>query len=66
MFLDDILVHATTWEQNCTILEQVLNKLGKANLTPRSTKCEIGKTTLEYLGYIVGEGRLKPSAEKIL
>ncbi|XP_063600361.1 uncharacterized protein LOC134776542 [Penaeus indicus] len=65
-FLDDILVHATTWDQHCILLEQVLTKLCNANLTARPTKCELGKTTLEYLGHIVGEGQLKPTVEKTI
>ncbi|XP_063590436.1 uncharacterized protein LOC134767369 [Penaeus indicus] len=65
-FLDDILVHTTTWDQHCILLEQVLTKLCNANLTARPTKCELGKTTLEYLGHIVGEGQLKPTAEKTI
>lgn len=64
-FLDDILIHSKTWKEHCQTVNVVLDKLRQAGLTARPSKCEIGKTNLEYLGHVVGEGKLKPISDKV-
>lgn len=64
-FLDDILVYSSTWDEHLIILRSVLEKLQQAGLTARPSKCHIGMFQLEYLGYIVGEGGMKPQEDKV-
>ena len=63
-FLDDLLIHTTTWEEHCRVLKEVFRRLNEANLTAKPSKCEIGEESLEYLGHIVGNGSMKPTEEK--
>ena len=65
VFLDDILIHAVTWEEHCEILNKVLDILKYANLTAKPSKCEVGKQSIEYLGHIIGNGNIKPTSEKV-
>lgn len=43
----------------------MLNRLRKAKLTAKPSKCEIAQTRLQYLGHIVGGGTIQPSTEKL-
>ena len=64
-FIDDILIHTSTWAEHIKVLEQVLRRLKDAGLTARPTKCLIGYTKLEFLGHRVGQGLLEPLSEKV-
>ena len=46
-------------------VKQVLNTLQREKLYVKLSKCEFGKTTLVYLGHIVGGGQLKINPSKI-
>jgi hypothetical protein len=65
VYLDDILVFSGTWDEHVRHVKQVLDTLQRENLYVKLSKCEFGKTTLVYLGHIVGEGQLKIDPSKI-
>ena len=64
-FIDDILIHTATFEEHIVILREVLERLNKANLTARPTKCFIGYRSIEFLGHCVGQGELRPVQDKV-
>ncbi|KAK3093838.1 hypothetical protein FSP39_020798 [Pinctada imbricata] len=64
-FLDDILVHTETLEEHLSTLRELFERLRKANLKARPSKCEIGCKSLEYLGHEISNGELKPSENKV-
>ena len=57
-YVDDILVYSDGWENHLVHLDRVFERLNDAGLTAKRSKCEWGKTRLEYLGHKIGEGRL--------
>jgi len=60
-FVDDIFVFTNTWSEHMYLLGELFNRLRRANLTVRPTKCSIGYTDLDCLGHRVsGMGQLKP------
>ena len=63
-YIDDILIHTCTWEEHVKVVKTVLKKLRSARLSARPTKCYFGYEQLEYLGHIVGHGKIKPIPEK--
>ena len=63
--LDDIIVFSETWEQHLQHVREVLERLRKAGLTAKSSKCRFGMEEVEYLGHVVGGGRVKPALSKI-
>ncbi|KAK9675083.1 Reverse transcriptase (RNA-dependent DNA polymerase), partial [Popillia japonica] len=64
-YLDDMLIPASNWDQLMMRLKQVLQRLRDAKLTIKLSKCEFGKTKIEYLGFkISGEG-IEPADLKI-
>lgn len=41
-FMDDVLMHSTTWEEHMIALEELFERLQGANLTVKPSKCTIG------------------------
>lgn len=64
-YLDDIVVHSTTWEEHIPRLEAVLNALRQAGLTANPRKCHLGLEEAKYLGHEVGRGCIRPLASKV-
>jgi hypothetical protein len=46
-------------------VKQVLDVLKKGKVVFEDVKCEFGKTSLNYLGHIVGGGELKIDPSKV-
>ena len=65
VYLDDILVFSKTWEDHLKHVKKILNVLKRENLYVKLSKCEFGKTSLNYLGHIVGGGELKIDPSKV-
>jgi hypothetical protein len=68
VYLDDILIFSKSREEHVMHVKQVLDVLRKEKLFLKMSKCEFGKTSLIYLGHIVGGGELKidPSKVKVI
>jgi hypothetical protein len=64
VYLDGILVYRSTWEEHVSCL-QVLETLKKHQLLDKLNKCEFAQLALVYLGYVIGEGKLKLDPTKI-
>ena len=64
-YLDDIVIHSTSWTLHLQHLEAVLGALRQANLTANAKKCRIGLTETDYLGFTIGRGCVKPQLRKV-
>lgn len=64
-YLDDIIICSATFEEHLDLLSEVKLKLQEAKLTINLSKCEFFKTTLKFLGYIVGSNSLQTDPEKV-
>jgi len=56
LYLDDILVFSKSWVEHMCHVKKVLDVLKKEKLFVKLSKYEFGKTSLGYLGHIVGHG----------
>ena len=65
MYLDDILVFSRNWNEHECHVRKVLDVLKKEKLYVKLSKCEFGKTSLVYLGHIVGHGQVKIDPSKV-
>ena len=65
VYIDDIAVFSASWEEHCLHIAQVLDRLRKAGLTANESKCQWGQTSCEFLGHIVGNGRVSPAELKV-
>jgi len=64
-FIDDVIIFTKTSEEHVGKLKELFRRLREAGLMARPTKCYIGYTSLECLGHIVGDKKLKPNEEKM-
>ena len=64
-FIDYILEHTETWDDHIRMLRVLLQRLRDCCLTARLSKCEIGFSSIEFLGHCVGNGKLMMSEEKV-
>ena len=63
--MDDILVHGPDMSTHDDRLQQVLSKLQESGLTLNSSKCEIQKTSLTFLGYHIDASGVRPDDKKV-
>ena len=64
-YLDDVVIHSTTWEEHIRHLTDVLQRLKEAGLTIRPKKCQFGMDRCSYLGHVVGNGEVRPEEAKV-
>ena len=66
VYLDDILVYSADAEQHELHLRTVLERLRQHTLYAKRSKCDFGVLQVEYLGHIVGGGKVWADPAKIL
>ena len=65
VFLDDILIYSASIEEHVEHLCQVLNVLRKERLFAKSSKCELLKISIEFLGQQVSAEGMTPTEAKL-
>ena len=65
VYIDDIAVFSSSWEEHCSHISRVLGRLGKAGLTVNVKKCQWGQKECEFLGHVVGNGKATPAELKV-
>ena len=53
--VDGILVHTTTLSEHVCLLKNLFQRLQRANLTARPSKCVIGSNTIDFVGNHIGQ-----------
>ena len=64
-YLDDVLAHSSEWSDHLKSLRDFFERVRKANLTLRPTKCEIGESDISFLGHQLSEDRIQPRHETV-
>ena len=64
-YLDDVVVHATTFQGEVRSLETVLKRLGQAGLKLNAKKCHLFQRQVTYLGHVVSQRGLSTDPKKI-
>ena len=65
VYIDDIAVFSSSWEEHCSHIARVLGRLREAGLTANVKKCQWGQTKCEFLGHVVGNGKVTPAELKV-
>lgn len=65
VYLDDLLLISETFDCHLKLLREVALLLRDAGLTVNVAKCKFFMREVKYLGYIIGEGVLKPDPSKV-
>ena len=65
IYLDDIIVFSKTLEEHLIRLKAVFEKLKKAELKLKPSKCEFFKQELTYLGHTVSKSGIQTDSKKV-
>lgn len=63
-FFDDTCIFAKTWRELMDKLSKVLQLLKEGGLTLNLSKCKFGMREVEFLGFVIGRGKIRPSERK--
>ena len=64
VYIDDINVYAETFEKHMRLLREVLTRLRKYTLKIKPSKYHFSQKKIEYLGFIIDRGDIKPDPKK--
>ena len=65
IYLDNILVFSSNWEEHTHHVRLVLTKLREYRLFAKSEKCEFDRTSVEFLGYIISPTGITMDERKV-
>ena len=65
VYLDDIIIFTTTFEEHMKELEEIFELLEKAGLKLHPLKCRLFLDRLVYLGYEISPEGIRPDPEKV-
>ena len=65
IYLDNILIHSKDEQEHTGHLEIVFQRLLNAGLTLRGTKCDIGMSSVQYLGHVFSASGMSPDPNKV-
>ena len=65
VYLDDILVTGTTFEDHLINVWLVLTRIREVGLRLKPTMCKFAQREVVYLGYVVSGAGISPDAEKV-
>ena len=65
LYLDDILIFSTTFEEHLDRLDCVLSRLGEHGLKVKGKKCQLFQDEVHFLGHVVSGSGVSVDQEKI-
>ena len=65
VYLDDIIVYSSSFDQHVQDLEEVFERLKAARLKLKPSKCYLFQKELTYLGHLVSQKGIRPDLDKI-
>ena len=65
LYVDNTIVHAPTGQEHMVALRETLDRIAKAGLTVRPSKCLIGADSLDFIGHHIGKGIIEPDEENV-
>ena len=65
VFLDDVLIYSANPQDHAEHLRKVLGKLREHKLYAKASKCEMLKTSVEFLGQQICRGGMTPTEAKL-
>ena len=65
VFLDDVVIYSANLQDHVRNLRKVLGKLREHKLYAKASKCEILKTSVEFLGQKICRGGMTPTKAKL-
>ena len=66
VYLDDVIVYGTTFDEHIQRLEQVMERIRQANLKLKPEKCHLFQQEVEFLGHLISGDGIKPAPRNLL
>jgi len=64
-YINDVIIYSCTWEEHLHHIQEVLQRLRLADLTVKARKCQFGMAKCNYLGHVIGGGKVQPEDSKL-
>lgn len=64
-YVDDIVIVANSFDEALTRLQTVLEVLIESGFSMNIKKCSFLKKRIEYLGYVIEGGQIRPNPKKV-
>ncbi|GFR79428.1 zinc finger protein [Elysia marginata] len=64
-YIDDLLLHTETWEAHVKTLVELFRRLRETNFTVRPVKRVLRSSTIDFLGYRLGQGTISLQDENV-
>ena len=65
VYLDDINIYSTTFEEHMQHLQEVMERFRQANLKLNLEKCQFCKKELAFLGHVINANGIQPDPGKV-
>ena len=64
-FVDDVLTYSVEFDEHLVVLESVFDRILKAGLTVKPSKCFLGFNSIDFVGHRVGNDEISTLDDKI-
>ncbi len=64
-YIDDVIIHSSSWEEHLQHLSDVFRRIQQAGLVVNASKCQLARSEVCYLGYVLGCGTIRPQVSKV-
>lgn len=65
VYVDDLLIATTTWEEHLMIIQEVLDKFKEYGVTVNLEKSKFGRMKIKFLGHIISPEGIIPNPKKL-
>ena len=65
VYIDDIIVWGSSFDEHLRRLAEVLQRLREANLKLKPSKCQLFQRKVNFLGHVISAAGIEPDPEKI-
>ena len=65
IYIDDMIIYASSFQEHLAMLEKVFNRLRECGLKLAPKKCELVKTEVDFLGFVVSDEGVKTDPKKV-
>ena len=66
LYLDDIVIFSASYKEHLNRLDAVLERLQKAGLRVKASKCKLSQRSIKYLGHVISEHGVARDPDKVL
>ena len=64
-YIDDVLIHSRTWETHLATLDKVFERVQRAGLTLKPSKCYLGSSSVDFVGFDIRNDCLHTQGDKV-